>query len=99
MYTGEDNKIGKINKIGKTRDRSHKMDVDIALLGKSVVLPNTALPVDTRIIIEGIGRGNYVGFVKNTFRANHHRITFDLIGATVRFTRVVGIWGVLTHPC
>eukprot|EP01051_Picozoa_sp_SAG22_P010413 SAG22_NODE_937_length_6418_cov_124.858680_5_plen_379_part_00 len=63
------------------------MDVDIALLGKSVVLPNTALPADTRITIEGIGRGNYVGFVHNTFRPNHHLITFDLIRSTVRFTR------------
>eukprot|EP01051_Picozoa_sp_SAG22_P017215 SAG22_NODE_2604_length_2395_cov_1.718641_1_plen_49_part_10 len=48
------------------------MDVDLTLLGESVVLPNTALRADTRITIEGISGGNYVGFVHNTFRPNHH---------------------------
>ncbi len=74
------------------------MDVDLVLLGKSVVLPNTALPRDTRINIQSIGRGNYVEFIQNKFRSNHTKCgenpecmhgTCDRLGSTIILNSVL----------
>ena len=71
--------------------RERGLEVDPILLGKSVVLPDTPLPCDTRLNIPGIGKGNYLEFVQNKFRKNHHRIRFDLLAKPVVFTRTKSV--------